>query len=148
MSRVHVEHVFAHPIERVFERYTDHAGWTDWAGLGPVRLAQEGRPERNGVGAVRAFGRVRGLREEVFEFEPPSPAGARMVYRVVAGPVPMRDHRGEVTFSREGSGTRLAWTVTFRPALPGVGWIAERGLTVLFGRMLAALDQDLDRGAR
>ena len=144
MSRVEVDRLFPHPVDRVFLRYTDHAGWTDWAGVGRVYLTRDGSPDPNGKGAVRAFSSSPGLREEVVRFEPPS----LMEYRVIQGPVPMRDHLGEVRFTPEGSGTRLSWRVTFRSAIPGLGWLLERGFTVLFRRMLAGLARDLDRGPR
>jgi uncharacterized protein YndB with AHSA1/START domain len=146
MERIEVERIFPHPVERVFRRYTDHAGWTEWAGLGRVRLTREGFPDRNGVGSVRAFSSTPGLREEVVLFEPPVEGGpGRMDYRVVQGPVPLRDHHGEVHFEPEGSGTRVTWRVSFRSAIPGLGWILTRGLRVLFARMLASLGRDLDR---
>jgi len=140
MRRIEVDRLFPHPVERVFRRYTDHAGWTDWAGLGRVYLTRDGSPDPNGVGAVRAFSSTPGLREEVVRFEPPS----LMEYRVIQGPVPMRDHLGEVRFTPEGSGTRLTWRVSFRSGIPGLGWLLERGLTLLFRRMLASLARDLD----
>ena len=65
MNQVEAVRVFPHPLERVFRRYVDHVGWSEWAGFGPVRLVQEGAPERDGKGAVRAFSWVPGLREEV-----------------------------------------------------------------------------------
>ena len=40
-----VERFIDHPIEEVFRRYTDHEGWSEWAGFGKVRLAREGSPE-------------------------------------------------------------------------------------------------------
>jgi uncharacterized protein YndB with AHSA1/START domain len=139
MRRVEVERYIPHPIERVFRRYTDHAGWTEWAGFGRVWLTREGSTERDGVGAVRAFSTAPRLREEVTRFEPPT----RMEYRVVRG-APIRDHHGEVLFASEGSGTRLTWRISFRSSIPGLGWPMERFITVLFRRMLAALARDLD----
>jgi uncharacterized protein YndB with AHSA1/START domain len=140
MRHVEVERIFPHPVERVFRRYTDHAGWTDWAGLGRVRLTREGSPDRNGVGAVRAFSASPGLREEITLFEPPS----RMEYRVTRG-APLADHHGEVLFAPEGFGTRLTWRASFRSTIPGLGWPMERLITILFRRMLASLARDLDR---
>ena len=140
MNRVAVERFFPHPVERVFLRYTDHVGWSDWAGLGRVRLTREGSPERNGVGAVRSFSSAPGLREEVVRFDSPS----LMEYRVTQGPVPFDQHHGEVRFAPEGSGTRVTWRVSFRAWIPGSGWLIERGLGVLFRRMLASLGRDLD----
>jgi uncharacterized protein YndB with AHSA1/START domain len=136
---VTVERSFDHPVEEVFRRYTDHEGWSRWAGFGKVRLVREGTPERNGLGSVRAFRISPGLREEVTRFEPP----ARMEYQVVAGPVPMTDHLGEVMFEREGEGTRVTWRVSFRPTLPGAGWVMRQGLQVIFKRALAGLARDL-----
>lgn len=140
MVHIEVERSFSQPAERVFRRYTDHEGWSEWAGLGRVRLVREGSPDRNGVGAVRAFALTPGLREEVVRFEPSSV----MAYRVTAGPMPFDQHHGEVRFEPEGSGTRLIWQISLRPLLPGVGWVLERGLTLLFRRMLGRLARDLD----
>jgi len=147
-SHVEVQRLFPHSIERVFRRYTDHEGWSDWAGTGPVTLVQVGSPDRNGVGAVRAFSTAPGLREEVTAFEPPPAAGggARLDYRVIRGPIPLADHRGEVVFTPQGAGTLVTWRVSFRSRIPGLGWPLERGLTALFGRMLRGLGRDLDRG--
>jgi uncharacterized protein YndB with AHSA1/START domain len=145
MRHVEVERFFRHPVERVFRRYTDHAGWSAWAGSGRVLLTREGYPERDGVGAVRAFALVPGLREEVVRFEPPrGDAPARMDYRVIGGPIPIRDHHGEVTFLPEAGGTRIAWRITFRSAIPGLGPVLERGISLVFQRLLAALARDLD----
>lgn len=137
-----VERVVDHPIEEVFARYTDHAGWSRWAGVGPVRLVREGSPERDGVGAVRAFALSPGVREEVVRFEPSS----RMDYRVVGGPVPVADHLGEVLFEPEGRGTKITWRVSFRPTLPGAGPALRLGLRVLFRRILGRLERDLRAG--
>ena len=135
-----VERSIGHPIEQVFSRYTDHAGWSDWAGLGRVRLVREGAPHRDAVGAVRAFSLTPGLREEVTRFEPPT----RMEYRVVAGPVPMTDHLGEVLFTPDGQGTRVMWRVSFRPTVPGAGWVMRPALESVFNRILSRLARDLD----
>ena len=141
MNQVNVERVIPHPIDKVFARYTDHPGWTDWAGAGPVRLAREGSPHRFGVGAVRSFALVPGLREEVTAFEPPR----RMEYRVTQGAFPLADHHGEVLFSPEGDGTRVTWRVSFRSRIPGTGKLLTLGLEALFKRMLASLERDLDK---
>jgi uncharacterized protein YndB with AHSA1/START domain len=148
-NHIEVERLFPHPVTRVFRRYTDHAGWSDWAGVGRVRLVREGSPDRNGVGSVRAFSAPPSLREEVTVFEPP-PAGrgsARMEYRVIQGAFPLADHLGTVTFTPEGEGTRLRWEVSFRSRIPGLGGLIVRGLRVVFDRMLSGLARDLDRHA-
>lgn len=137
---VEVERAFDHPIAEVFARYTDHDGWSRWAGFGKIIVAREGTDSRFGVGSVRAFERVPGLREEVVRLEPPRV----QAYRVTAGPVPFTDHLGEVMFEEEGARTRVRWRVSFRPMVPGTGWVLGRGLRVLFGRVLRRLARDLD----
>ncbi len=141
MHRALAERVFHHPIERVFARYSDHESWGQWAGLGDVRLAREGQPERNGVGAVRAFQRMPGLREEITAFESPR----RMEYRIARGGFPVTDHRGAVELTSEGDRTRVRWEATFRSRIPLTGGLMARVVGLLFSRILLALERDLDR---
>jgi uncharacterized protein YndB with AHSA1/START domain len=134
----HVEAVrrFDAPPEDVFRVYTDHAGWSEWSGLGASRLEREGSPDRNGVGAVRALGPpILPAREEVLEFEPPR----RMVYRVLSGGLPMRDHRGEVTFEPDDDGTRVVWRCRFESRVPGLGAAMAWLVTRVFERALDGL---------
>ena len=109
MQRVAVERIFEAPVDRVFARYCDHAGWSDWAGAGRVRLVREGRDERDGVGAVRAFGP--GIQEEVTVYEPPS--HLRLETEFEKG----NKGRREVWLTPEGSGTRLRLEQEY--SLPG-----------------------------
>ena len=121
--QIDVTQAVAAPRERVFDFYTDYVGWPRWAGVKEVVLRQTGDPPPNGLGAIRVI-RARGLaiEEEVTAFERPS----RMGYRVIAG-VPIRDHSAEVRFDPDGTGTRVHWTIRFRPLVPGTGWLV-RGL--------------------
>jgi uncharacterized protein YndB with AHSA1/START domain len=132
MHRVEVERIIAAPPETVFARYTDHAGWSDWAGAGKVTLARQGSPDRNGVGCVRAFESAMGLQEEVIEFEPPT----HMAYRVVRGGFPIKSHRGDVRFEPHPDGTRIVWTVEFGSRIPFSEGVIARFLRRLFGVML------------
>jgi uncharacterized protein YndB with AHSA1/START domain len=137
MQQVEVERRFAASPTEVWKVYTDHAGWSAWAGLGRARLETEGSPDRNGVGAVRRFttGGV-SVFEEVLAFEPPK----RMTYRVVRGGIPiMKDHLGEVLLEPDGAGTRLIWRCRFDSSVPGLGAPMRWMLTRLFRRALDGL---------
>lgn len=137
MQHVEVERRFAAPPAQVWKVYTDHAGWSAWAGLGRARLETEGHPDRNGVGAVRCFttGGV-SVFEEVLSFEPPK----RMTYRVVRGGIPiMKDHLGEVLLEPDGAGTRLIWRCRFDSSVPGLGAPMRWLVTRLFRRALEGL---------
>jgi uncharacterized protein YndB with AHSA1/START domain len=142
MRRIEVERIVAAPPSVVFERYTDHVGWSRWAGVGKVSLVQEGSPDRNGVGCVRSFASAPGLHEEVVEFDPPN----RMVYRIVRGGFPVQDHRGEVRFEPHVRGTRVSWSVEFGSRLPFTEGVIARLLQLLFGTLLARFDRrEMDR---
>jgi uncharacterized protein YndB with AHSA1/START domain len=122
--------------EDVFAAYTDHVGWSAWAGFGPVRLAREGDPAPNGVGCVRVVGpRIAAAHEEVLCFEPPK----RMTYRIVKGFPLIRDHLGEVDFAPEGGGTLVVWRCRFVSRVPGLGALLRRGLERAFAGALEGL---------
>ena len=89
--------------------------------LAPVRAAAPGDGgSADSVGAMRvvtlrALGREVPLEEVIERAKPP----ASLVYRVVGG-VPLRHHRGEITLTKEGSGSHLRWNVEFESPLAGV----------------------------
>ena len=141
MQKIDVRHVFHKPVQAVWDRYTDHAGWTDWAGLGTARLTREGVPAPNGVGCVRAFSRagITAVQEEVTSFEPPK----RMTYRIVKGGGPLRDHSGEVLFEPHPEGTLVIWRAQFNSAVPGLGGLLRLLIERMFRHALAGLDENL-----
>jgi uncharacterized protein YndB with AHSA1/START domain len=137
VQQIVVTRDFDAPLERVWARYTDHRGWSRWAGIGRVTLAREGRPEPDGVGCVRVIGPGPfAVHEEVLEFEPPH----RMVYALTEGLVPIRNHRGEVTFAPlPAGGTRVVWRCRFDSAVPLLGGLLEAGVKRMFTQVLARL---------
>lgn len=140
MHQVEVRHHFRAPIERVWARYTDHASWTEWAGLGRVTVVRAGVPAPNGVGCVRQFAAGgMGLQEEVLLFEPPH----RMTYRICRGGGPLADHQGEVLMQPRDGGTDVTWRCHFRSRLPGLGSLLRLGIARTFRGALRGLERDL-----
>ena len=139
--QIEVTQAIAAPPDKVFAIYTDHVGWQDWAGVKEVVLRQTGDPPPNGLGAIRVI-RARGMaiEEEITAFEPPR----RLGYRLVAG-APVRDHAGEVRFEPDAAGTRVTWTVRFRPLVPGTGWLLRRVLERGLRDVLTALAENASR---
>ena len=136
MPQVEVVRCFPAPPQSVWDVYTDHANWSAWAGIPKSRLATEGSPDRNGTGAVRVLGQgPASAHEEVLEFEPPK----RMTYRVVKGPLPMKNHLGEVMFEPDGDGTRVTWRCRFDSRVPGLGWPMRALVTRIFRNALEGL---------
>ena len=136
MQKLEVQQVIEAPAQAVWDQYTDHVSWTEWAGLGKVRLAREGAPSRNGVGCVRAISNgPLTVYEEVLSFDPPK----RMTYRLVRGPVPMMDHLGEVLFEPNGHGTLVRWRCQFNSRIPGLGGLFRIVIARMFRHALARL---------
>jgi len=140
VQRVEVQQRIAAPIETVWDRYTDHASWTDWAGLGRVRLEREGVPPPNGVGCVREISSAGvAVYEEVLTFDRPH----RMTYRVVRGGLPIRDHLGEVVFEAHDGATLVTWRCQFNSRIPGLGSAFRLLITRLFRNALSSLARRL-----
>ena len=138
MQQIEVQQFIAAPVETVWDRYTDHVSWTDWAGVGRVRLERAGVPAPNGVGCVREISNLK-IYEEVLSFDRPR----RMTYRIVRGAVPIRDHRGEVVFDARGGGTLVTWRCQFDSRIPGLGGATRAVLTRVFRNVLHGLARRL-----
>jgi uncharacterized protein YndB with AHSA1/START domain len=139
VQRVEIQQRIAAPIETVWAHYTDYVGWTEWAGLGRVRIAREGTPAPNGVGCVREVSNL-GMKlvEEVLSFEPPR----RMTYRVVRG-APIRDYLAEVVFDPCAGQTLVTWRSQFNSRLPGLGGVMRVFIARLFRTALRNLARRL-----
>lgn len=138
MRYVEVQQVIEAPVQAVWDRYTDHVSWTDWAGVGTVRLDRTGVPPPNGVGSVRAISSA-GVKvfEEVVSFDPPR----RMTYRVVKGGIPIKDHLGEVVFEPHERGTLVTWRCQFNSRVPGLGLALQLLVTRIFRNALRGLSR-------
>ena len=136
MQHVRAERRYPASPQAVWDVYTDHAGWKEWAGMPSSVVTRPGAPDPNGSGCIRQLGAGPSQAlEEVLDFEPPK----RMTYRVVGGPMPIRDHLGEVLFEPDGDGTRIVWTCRFESTVPGLGWPLRLGITAFFRMALRGL---------
>lgn len=110
------------PPQRVWALVADHEGMPDWLPVREVVRRRPGRPDPNGVGALRVV-RLWGLaiEERITAFEPEK----HFSYRVVEG-APVRDHHGHVSLEPDECGTRVCWRVRVRPLVPGTGWLLRR----------------------
>jgi uncharacterized protein YndB with AHSA1/START domain len=138
MQKIEVRHTFDAPPQAVWDAYTDHARWKEWAGFPKSWLEVEGSPDRNGTGCVRGLGQgPMTVFEEVRDFEPPK----RMTYTVVRGAVPFKNHLGEVVFEPEGDGTLVIWRCRFDSKVPGLGWLFQRYVSGIFRKALHGLER-------
>src|SRR6476469_2209847 len=119
LRRYTYSHEVSSSPQKVWDIASDHEGMASWTPLRSVQLEQEGTPERNGVGAIRRLNLVGPpMREQITAFEPTH----HLAYRLLSG-APVRDYVGEVNISPSGSGARIAWSVQFRPLLPGARFV-------------------------
>lgn len=98
-----------------------------------------------GVGAVRklGIGPFASL-ERITEHVP----GSRLGYEVVSRQ-PYRDYRSTVDLTPSGDGTDIVWASSFRPLVPGTGWLlhwALRRIVAGFARNLAKAAEDVAHG--
>ena len=139
VERVEVQARSAAPPAVVFDVVADGARWQEWAGptVPRSRWVRQGDPAPGGVGAVRRLGRGPfGASEEILAYDPPR----RLGYTVLSG-LPVRSYRADVDLEPDGDGTRIRWTATFEPKVPGTGPLLRRFLTAMLGgfaRRLAA----------
>jgi uncharacterized protein YndB with AHSA1/START domain len=112
------------PPEVVFHLLTDGTTWPTWSSIDSFELERGGDPPPEGVGAIRVFrrGRTTG-RDEIREVAP----HRRFVYASLSG-VPVRDYVGEIDLDARDGGTHIHWHASYRPKLPGTGWMLDRAL--------------------
>jgi uncharacterized protein YndB with AHSA1/START domain len=131
------------PPDMVFELLAVGAGWSRWAGPLIVRSSweREGTPAPGGVGAIRALGTKRvGSREEIVAYDPPT----HLAYTILSG-LPVRDYRADVRLTPDGTGTRISWSGTFTPKLPGTSGALRLFLLTTIGSFVRRLARHASR---
>ncbi len=133
----------AAPPERVFEILADGARWSEWAG--PIIMAswwdREGDPPPGGVGAIRRLGAKQfASSEEIVAYDPPH----HLAYTILSGQ-PVRGYRADVRLSPDNGGTRITWSGTFEPLIPGTGPVIRWWFTQLVGGFARRLAEHAER---
>lgn len=135
------------PIDKVFAWASDYEGYARIPGVQRARILVEGKPERNGLGAVREI-KVMGtvFEEEITRFEAPT----RLCYRITKSrPLKIEHEGGDMRFVSRDGGTELTWTTTMGVKMPIVGglitMILGRVVQKKFDQFLSWAKQDLER---
>lgn len=150
----------AAPIDVVWSVMTDHVRYARWGTAKKVTLVEIGRPERDGVGAVRKFhAGPLSTYERVVEFEPPHAGRARMVYVLDRG-LPVRNYRAEMLLSEVPADAAAAagdvdtrptcvlrWSSTFEPVIPATGGLLRRVMASAVGRFAVGIRDDAESEA-
>ena len=145
MDRIEVNTYIHAPIEDVWDRLSDHEGYVRYTDLRAVRMRQEGRPHRNGVGAVREmdFGPTV-LVERIERFDPPS----CLEYRIIESRLPLEHHGGRIELRQRGEGTEVHWVSRFTLHIPLLRVALEPLFRMVFSdgftTMLRRIKQELE----
>jgi len=119
MVQIDVAAVSAAKPDVVYALLADGSTWPTWSPIGSFELERPGPMAPEGLGAVRVFRTGRTVsREELVELVP----GRRLSYRLLSG-LPLRGYRADVDLTPAGTGTTIRWHSTFRPRVPGTGWL-------------------------
>lgn len=125
MFDVRIERVIDKPIDSVFEILADHENYDAFRGVKESRLLEQGKEEKNGLGALRLIdlGSVR-FEERITQFERPT----RLAYLIEkSSPLPFRHDIGEIRLRPEGDKTHVTWVSKGRITLPLIGpWYFDR----------------------
>lgn len=131
MKTITVKHVIPRPIEQAFDCMTDHANYKLFPGITDSKLEVEGKPEKNGLGAVR-WVKASGLwfREKITAYDRPR----TFTYLITESALPMEHEGGTLTFKPVAGGTEVTWVSRARVKLPIVGGLLTN---VLVGKLEA-----------
>jgi uncharacterized protein YndB with AHSA1/START domain len=141
MKTITVTRTIPAPIEKVFDLLADHGNYKANFGVKESRLLKEGKPDRNGLGAVRYIdsGPIR-FEEEVTHYDRPR----RFDYLITKCSAPLEHQGGSVRLESVGSATRVTWTSVMRVKVPLLGGLLTRILAnkigQAFGSMLKAVE--------
>ena len=118
MQRVHVVQDFPQPVEELFAYLAEQENLEPLFRAKVKRLTDGTDGTRNGVGASRELkvGPAPGFIETNTEVVPDE----LIRYRITKGGV-LKNHEGVMRFSRQGTGSRLDYTIDFDGKAPGVG---------------------------
>ena len=120
------------PIERAWELLSDQEGYTFVRQVRKAELLEEGRDDKNGVGAVlkiRAMGAT--IVWEVVGFDPPH----RFEYRITKFPLPFRHDIGSVELTPLDDRTDVRWLSRFEVPIPLAGRALEMIIRRVFGKV-------------
>ena len=142
MKTITVTRVIPAPIEKVFDVLADHGNYKSFPGVTDSRLLKEGRPDRNGLGAVRRI-ETPGVwfEEEIVAYERPR----RFDYRITASKLPLEHQGGSLRFESIGGGTLVTWTSTLRVKVPVVGGLLTRLVAPRLGKAFGSMLKETER---
>lgn len=142
MRTIVVKHTIQAPIEQVFDLLADHAHYDQFPGVRKSALIRNGKPNKNGIGAIREIDAGKAwFREEITAYQRPT----RMDYLIVRSFPPVQHRGGSVQLQKVGSATEVTWTSTVRLKVPLIGDLLTPLLAAQMGKSFKGLLQAIGR---
>jgi ligand-binding SRPBCC domain-containing protein len=119
LKTISVERVINAPLEKVWA-VAGKFGESPGSSI-QITLEKEGDPDSNGLGMERTI-HFLNQKVKVYErlesYDPPN----SFTYSILSG-APVKSYLGKAEFSTSGDATRVKWSGTFAPKVPGIGWL-------------------------
>jgi uncharacterized protein YndB with AHSA1/START domain len=142
MKTVTVTRTINAPIEKVFDLLADHANYKANFGVKESKLLKEGKPDRNGLGAVRYIDAgIMRFEEEITHYERPR----RYDYLIIKCSAPLEHQGGSIRLESAGNATKVTWTSTMRMRVPIVGGLLSRVLASKIGQAFGSMLKETER---
>ena len=129
METIEINAYIHAPVQRVWELFSNHEGYTAFEGVKEAELLKPGLEERNGKGATRRI-KVKGITfiEDIVGFDPPR----RLEYVVRKCSMPVKHELGRIDLIPRGEGTEILWRTRFRVPVPILGPLLGRISRLVF----------------
>ena len=140
MASLVVTRAFDAPLDRVWD-VLGHPEASPGSGV-EVEIVRPASAD-DGTGLVRTVRPGKGaFQEEITAVDAPH----RLEYRLLKG-APVRDYTGVVTLDGLSDGkTQVDWAISFRPVVPGTGWLISRATSRTIRRVLDIVGATLEEG--
>lgn len=143
MFHIQIKRQINQPIEKVFEVLSDHANYSNFKSVDSSRLLEQGKDDKNGLGALREI--VAGksiLHERIVAFDRPFQIGYLIEY---SKPLPYQHELGLITLSESAEGTLVKWESKGHINIPILGnWYFDKHIQKhgarAFGSILKSVD--------
>ena len=142
MKSITVTRTIPAPIEKVFDLLADHGNYKANFGVKESKLVKEGKPDKNGLGAVRYIdsGPIQ-FEETITQYDRPR----RYDYLITKCSAPLEHQGGTIVFESVGNATKVTWTSVMRVKVPLVGGLLTKVLANKIGQAFGSMLKQTER---
>ena len=142
MKTITVTRTINAPIEKVFDLLADHGNYKANFGVKDSKLLKEGKPDKNGLGAVRWInaGAIQ-FEEEITAWERPR----RFDYLITKCTAPLEHQGGSLRFENVNGATKVTWTSAMRVKVPVIGGLLTGVMVKKLGQAFGSMLKETER---